>query len=317
MPPATDSGRPAPGLVALRRFALSITAFTVIGHLYLGFEQAYLTPLAALAVGYTLSLILETLDAWARRRPARYRGSARNLVDFLLPTHIAALACAMLLYGNARLLPTVFAVTVAVCGKYLVRVRINGAARHVFNPSNLGISATLLCFGWVAIAPPYQFTEYGGRVSDLVVPAAILVAGTMINAKLTGRMPLIAGWVGGFVLQALIRAAVLPDLLGPALLAMTGVAFVLFTNYMITDPGTTPARPRDQVAFGVGTAMAYGVLVAAHVTFGLFYALTAVCAVRALFLVYRGRRPARAAAVDAASPRSPAPVAAVPVRAAR
>lgn len=308
MPPESDTGRTPRGLTALRRFAISITAFTVIGHLYLGFEQAYLTPVVALLVGYALSLTLETVDAWASARPVRYRGSFRRLVDFLLPTHIAALACAMLLYGNSRLLPTVFAVTVAVCSKYLVRIRTGGVLRHVFNPSNLGISATLVCFSWVAIAPPYQFTEYGGHVVDVLVPAVILVSGTVINAKLTDRMPLILGWLGGFVLQALVRAAFLPDLLGPALLAMTGVAFILFTNYMITDPQTTPVRPRDQVVFGLATAAVYGALVAAHITFGLFYALTLVCAGRGLLALYRARRDRR---TETSEPR-PEPVVAAP-----
>jgi enediyne biosynthesis protein E5 len=296
-----------PGLTALRRFAVSITAFTVLGHLFLGFEQAYLTPVVALLTGYTVALLLETADARAHARPVRYRGSLRRLIDFLLPTHIAALACAMLLYGNARLWPTVFAVTVAVCGKYLIRIRIGGALRHVFNPSNLGISTTLICFSWVAIAPPYQFTEYGGHIVDVAVPALILVAGTMINAKLTGRMPLIAGWIGGFVLQASLRAAFLPDRFVPILLAMTGVAFVLFTNYMITDPGTTPSRPRAQVMFGLATALVYGALVTAHITFGLFYALTLVCAGRGLLELYRGRCTAALEPRPSMSPVSPAP----------
>jgi hypothetical protein len=293
------------GLTALRRFAISITVFTVLGHLWLGFEQAYLTPVAALLTAYVLSLVLESLDAWAQRRPARFRGSFGNLVTFLLPAHIAALACAMLLYGNQRLMPTVFAVTVAITSKYVIRLRVGGVPRHFFNPSNLGISATLICFAWVAIAPPYQFTENTGSIVDWAVPALILVAGTMINGQLTGRMPLILGWVGGFALQAVLRAVIFGDALPAALLTMTGVAFILFTNYMITDPQTTPHRPRDQAIFGTSAALVYGALVAAHVTFGLFYALTIVCAGRFLitFVRTRLRRPQPAEQLVPTSPR--------------
>ncbi|OJF16227.1 enediyne biosynthesis protein UnbU [Couchioplanes caeruleus] len=282
--------RSAKGLTALRRFAVSITVFTVVGHWFLGFEQAYLTPIVAMLVSYSLSLLLETVDAWAQHRPARYRGGAVNMINFLLPAHIAALACAMLLYGNQRLMPTVFAVTLAIASKYLLRIRIGGVPKHFLNPSNFGISATLVLFSWVAIAPPYQFTENVGSVIDWALPGAIMIAGTMINAKLTGRMPLILGWVGGFALQALIRAAIGPDSLASGLLVMTGVAFILFTNYMITDPQTSPSRPRDQVLFGAAAAGVYGVLVAVHITFGLFYALTAVCAGRFLFTVVRRAR---------------------------
>ncbi|WP_199486365.1 enediyne biosynthesis protein UnbU, partial [Actinomadura logoneensis] len=307
VPAATTAARPAkdPRVMALRRFALSISAFTVLGHAVLGFEQAYATPVVALATAYALELGLETLDAWATRRPVKYAGGPRALLDFLLPAHITALACAMLLYANSRLGPVVFAVAIGITSKYLVRVRVNGRPRHVLNPSNLGIAAVLLMFPWVGIAPPYQFTEWIGGPLDWVVPAVILASGTMLNGMLTGRMPLVAGWVGGFLLQAVLRAPLTGTALLSALLPVTGVAFVLFTNYMITDPGTTPTRPRNQVLFGLATAAAYGVLVTFHVVFGLFFALVAVCVLRAIGLAALAFRDARRA--GAAAPAVPAP----------
>ncbi|RMI34509.1 enediyne biosynthesis protein UnbU, partial [Actinomadura harenae] len=297
--------RPAkdPRVVALRRFALSISVFTILGHTVLGFEQAYATPVVALATAYVLEIGLETLDAWATRRPRKYAGGPRALAEFLLPAHITALACAMLLYANSRLGPVVFAVTIGITSKYLVRVRVNGRVRHVLNPSNLGIATVLLLFPWVGIAPPYQFTEWIGGPLDWVVPALILASGTMLNAMLTRKMPLIAGWVGGFLLQAVLRAFLTDTAILSALLPVTGVAFVLFTNYMITDPGTTPTRPRNQMLFGLATAVAYGVLVTFHVVFGLFFALVAVCVLRAAglaFLSFRARRRTDAAAPVAA-----------------
>jgi len=63
---------------------------------------------------------------------------------------------------------------------------------------------------------------------------------------------------------------------------MTGVAFILYTFYMVTDPATTPSGWRDQIVFGVSVAAVYGVLMVMHVVFGLFFALTLVCAFRGL-----------------------------------
>ncbi|HZT57801.1 MAG TPA: hypothetical protein VFA21_04160, partial [Pyrinomonadaceae bacterium] len=45
-------------------------------------------------------------------------------------------------------------------------------------------------------------------------------------------------------------------------------------------PATTPSRRRGQILFGAGVAAAYGFLVVCHVVFGLFFALTIVCALR-------------------------------------
>jgi Na+-translocating ferredoxin:NAD+ oxidoreductase RnfD subunit len=294
-----------PRATALRRFAISISVFTILGHTVLGFEQAYATPLVGLLAAYVLDLGLETLEARTRRRPAKYAGGRTAFVNFLLPAHITGLACAMLLYANSRLWPVVFAVTIAITSKYLVRVRIKGRVRHVMNPSNLGIAAVLILFPWVGIAPPYQFTEWVGTPFDWLIPAAVLLAGTMLNAQLTRKMPLILAWLGVFALQAVVRTAIEGTSTVSALLAMTGVAFVLFTNYMITDPGSTPFRPWNQVAFGAATGAAYGVLVFVHVVYGLFFALVAVSALRAIglgLLSARDRLAERSAGESVAAP---------------
>src|SRR5438128_7186506 len=280
---------------ALRRFGLSITVFTVAGAFLLGFEDSWAQPLVALAVAYPLELALEALEAWADRRRPRFLGGPSAFVHYLLPAHITALSIALLLYPNARLGPIAFATAVAIGSKFVLRVKVGGVKRHFVNPSNLGITATLLLYPWVGIAPPYQFTENIFGVWDWVLPAAVLASGTLLNAKLTGKGPLILGWIGAFALQGIVRSAVFGTPLVAPLLPMTGLVFVLYTNYMVTDPGTTPVAPRSQVAFGVLTAALYGLLVAFHVVFGLFFALTLASACRGVGLYLLGlRRPARA-----------------------
>lgn len=291
--PAVPATGTAPGtdtrVKALRRFALSITAFTVVGHLLLGFEQSPATPLAAVVTSYALALLLERLDSWARDKTPEYAGGFGNLLTFLLPPHITALACAMLLYGNASLWPYLFAVVVANSTKYVVRIRVRGRLRHFLNPSNAGIAITLVLFPWVGIAPPYHFTNNVAGAVDWLVPLGILALGSMLNAKLTGKLPLILGWVGGFVAQAVIRWLVFDHSLVAALLPVTGVAFILYTLYMVTDPATTPVKPRNQVVFGLTTAAVYGILVVSGVVFGLFFALVITCVLRGAVLVVAPR----------------------------
>ena len=65
---------------------------------------------------------------------------------------------------------------------------------------------------------------------------------------------------------------------------MTGIAFLLFTFYMITDPGTTPTKRINQIVFGAAVAFAYAMLLMFHLAFGLFFALVIVCASRGLGL---------------------------------
>lgn len=284
-----------PRISALRRFAISITVLTILGLTVLGFEEAYVTPVIAVLTACLVELILETIEALAQQRPAKYRGSLKQFVDFLLPAYITGLACAMLLYANSELWPIAFAATVAVGSKYAFRVKIKDRTRHFLNPSNIGIVATLLLFHWVGIAPPYQFTEWVSGPFNWLIPVAILTSGTILNAKLTKKMPLIAAWVGVFALQAVVRTALEHTATVSALLVMTGTVFVLFTNYMITDPGTTPVRAWHQAAFGAATAAIYGLLVYSHIVFGLFFSLVIVCALRGAGIVVLSARPRKQA----------------------
>ena len=94
---------------------------------------------------------------------------------------------------------------------------------------------------------------------------------------------------------------------------MTGVAFILYTFYMVTDPATTPSGRREQIVFGLSVAAVYGLLMVTHVVFGLFFALTIVCGVRGLGMYamqwVRRRAPEEMESIAApATLSSPAPV---------
>ncbi|MEV0428262.1 enediyne biosynthesis protein [Micromonospora sp. NPDC050495] len=307
-----------PRLAALRRFALSITVFNLVGYAFLGFEQPWTWPIVAVATAYATELLLEVAAARAEDRPPRFRGEgARGLMDFLLPAHISGVAVNMLLYVNDQVLVMMFGVVAAISGKWLLKAPVRGRIRHFMNPSNLGITVVLLLFPWVSVAPPYHFTENVSGVVDWLIPAVILVTGTMLNAKLTRRSWLIIGWVGMFVVQAVLRGVLLDTSIPAALATMTGVAFILFTNYMITDPGTTPTAPASQLAFGASVAVVYGILTAVSVVYGLFFATATVCLLRggflwALHLIQQAQQRRETTPAQRAAPVSPAVVAPAP-----
>lgn len=268
----------------LRRFAVAITILNVLGHTFFGFEQSLAQPLVALLTTYITELLLEVVCALSERRAPRFIGGLVRLIDFLLPAHISGLAVAMLLYANDRLWVVSFAAAAAIASKYLFRAPIGKGVRHYFNPSNFGITITLLLFSWVGIAPPYHFTENLDRVGDWLLPSIIIVSGSFLNARFTKRLPLIAAWLVFFFFQALARHLFFDASLNAALLPMTGVSFILYTFYMVTDPATTPQGKWAQIAFGASVAIAYGMLMVTHIVFGLFFALTLVCFLRGIGL---------------------------------
>jgi hypothetical protein len=274
--------KPDPRYIALRNFALSISVFNAFGYTLLGFEQPYMWPVFAVLTAYTTEITFEMISAWAYQRQPRFLGGGvRGVYEFLLPSHITALAVNMLIYANNQILPVIFGVFVGVAGKHVFQAPINGRMRHFMNPSNFGIAMSLVCFNsWVSIAPPYEFTEDANTYFRVMIPIIIATAGTVLNTMLTRKVPLILGWMGGFAIQAFVRHGIWDVALFSALSAMTGVAFVLFTNYMITDPGTTPTTARAQFMFGGSVAFVYGALMELNVTYTLFFALVIVCGAR-------------------------------------
>lgn len=273
-------------LGALVRFACAITILTIFGHAILGFEVSILQLLVCVVAGYAAELILEAVGAWSEnRKPAFLGGGFKKLVIFLLPAHITAFAIAMLIYPGDRLLPFAYAGLMGITSKAIFTVVTRGRRRHFLNPSNFGIVATIFVFTSTSLAPPYEFTENIVGYWDWALPAIFICAGTFLNWRFTKKIPLITAWLLAFCLQAVVRHYLFPPTsLFTGFAPITGVPFLLFTFYMITDPQTSPSSVRGQIIFGFSIAFAYMALLALHVVFTLFIALFVVCVGRGIIL---------------------------------
>lgn len=277
--------RPVKMQGALKRFAMSITFLTIVGHLFLGFEQAPIQPLIALLVGYILQLALEWLHAYANNTTPKFYGGFNRLVAFLLPTHIACLSIAMLMYFNDRIWIICFAVAVAITSKTLFRVPTKQGSRHFFNPSNFAISATFLLFPSVGLTMPWMWTTEISGWADWAFPVLIFILGTMLHLKYASRIWVVISFLVSFAAQALFRGLFFEDTnLWTALAPATGVAAMIFTFYMAPDPATSPTGMWQQIVFGTGISLTYMLLVMSHIVFALFFSLTIVCLLRGFIM---------------------------------
>ncbi len=280
-------------LFALWYFTILLIIGTFLGHTILGFEQAWAHHLVCLGAAVSTHVFLEWVDARSKGRPLRFAGGMSNFINFLPPAIIPGLAIATLLYPNDQLWPVAFAAVLSIASKVLVRAPVgNNLTQHVFNPSNFGMTATLLVLPFVGVAPPYHFTEGITGAWDWVAPGILLTSGIVIHALFTGRLVLVMAWITGFVLQALTRSWLYDIPVVVPLAPMTSVAFMLFTLYMIPDPATTPLKKTHQAIFGLAVATMYGLLLVNNVVYGLFLALFLVCAGRgiSLFLTHGMQR---------------------------
>ncbi|CCE23293.1 RnfABCDGE type electron transport complex subunit D [Methylotuvimicrobium alcaliphilum] len=285
-------GSPKLRLFALGYFAALITLWTILGHTVLGFEQSGLQPIVAVASACFTHWLLEWVDSRSTRRAPRYGNSLSDRFIFLLPALIPGLAVGMLIYPNELLWPMIFASALSIASKIVFRAPVGQGSQHIFNPSNFGITVTLLLFPWIGLAPPYQFTENVTGLWHWIIPGFILISGIIVHAYFTGRLPLCIAWIGGFLLQAFLRSWYFDIPWIVPLIPMTSAAFILFTLYMIPDPATTPLNPFRQILFGLAVAAVYALLLIENIVFGLFIALFAVCACRGagLYLIAHRQR---------------------------
>ena len=277
-------------LAALRRFAITISVLNVLGHTVLGFENSWAQMFVALGTSYLTELLLEVVDASASGRPRRFEGGIVNFIDFLLPAHISGLAVSMLLYTGELLLPFVFAAAVAIASKALFTFPVNDSERHFLNPSNTGIALTVFLFPTIAPIMPWQFTESLSDGPSRIFPVIVICLGAFMNWRYTRRMPLILAWVLMFAVQGVVRCLINDLPLTVGLVPLTGVSFLLFTFYMVTDPGATPSSSREQIVFGAAIAVVYCLLILTHVEFGFFYSLFIVSFLRGLILRLKAMR---------------------------
>jgi hypothetical protein len=296
--------------MGLRTSATFATIFTILGHTVFGFEQSWAQVFVALLSGYSCAFLFEWVDARSNGRVPEFMGGGKwKVVNFLLAPHMTSITISFLIYTNERLWIMALACAIAIGSKYVLRVRVNGRLRHFMNPSNFAIAVVLYAFQWTGMLP-WAYTVNLHGAWDWIVPAIIVMLGIRLNILFTGRIPTIVAWLTSFVVFAGLRSWYLGYPFTGQLVVLTGIPMVLFTLYMITDPQTSPAKRSSQILFGSGIALAYSLLLMAHVQYTMFYSVAAVCMVRGIWLYWDDLRATSSIRI----PQGGAPLAQEPIK---
>src|SRR5690242_11007508 len=133
---------------------------------------------------------------------------------------------------------------ISITSKYVLR--LNG--RHLWNPSNFGISAMLFLAGETVGSLSIQWGNY---LWPMIV---IWLLGALIIWRLR-RFHITATYVASFIVYALVRSAITGTPWQSEIAPITGPMYQLFVFFMITDPKTTVRSKTGQciVAFAVAT----------------------------------------------------------------
>jgi len=202
-----------------------ITLILLAGQLSYGILESYERTLVAIATAIATELILGRI----------FMGKWLNVAS----AYITGISVGILVRSPA-FWPYAVGAALAITSKYVLRFR----GRHLWNPSNFGISVMLFLLPATVAMLSIQ---WGNNLWSMVV---IWVLGSVIIWRLR-RFHISATYIISFLVLAVIRSWLIHEPWLSEVSPITGPEYQLFIFFMITDPRTTVRSKRGQcvVAF--------------------------------------------------------------------
>ncbi|HET9567294.1 MAG TPA: hypothetical protein VFP16_02955 [Vicinamibacterales bacterium] len=178
--------------------------------------------------------------------------------------------------------PYFFTSFISILSKYVLRLK----GRHIWNPTNFGVSAIVL------LAPATVTVlsiQWGNAVAPMVV---IWLLGAVIVWRV-GRAHISATYVAAFFVFSFVRSALTGVPWLATVAPITGPMYQLFIFFMITDPKTTVRSKKWQCVVVVLVAFVEMLMRLAEVVYAPFYALFVVGSIAMVIDITRESRSSR------------------------
>lgn len=244
-PPQAPSRR---ALIDSRYVApLFITCILLVGQLTFGILESYPRTLLAIGTSIAAELILGRLllNKWLHPASA----------------YISGISVGILLRSPAYW-PYALCSLISITSKYVLRVK----DRHLWNPSNFGVSAMLFLAPATVASLSIQWGNY------LLPMLVIWILGFVIVWRVR-RLHITATYVVSFFVFAFLRSWVLHEPWQSEVAPITGPMYQLFIFFMITDPKTTVRSKRGQCLVAFLIAVVETALRFLQSVYAPFYAL--------------------------------------------
>jgi enediyne biosynthesis protein E5 len=224
-----------------------ITCILLAGHLSFGILESYPKTLLAIVTSIAFELALGRIFVHKWLNPAS--------------AYITGISVGILVRSPAYW-PYVLCAAISIMSKYVLRVK----GRHIWNPSNFGISVMLFLAADTVASLSIQWGNY-------LLPMLIIWAlGSIIIARLH-RFHITGIYVASFLAFAFLRSWMTGSPWQSEVAPITGPMYQLFIFFMITDPKTTVRSKRGQCIVVFLVASLEMVLRLRQVVYAPFYAL--------------------------------------------
>jgi Na+-translocating ferredoxin:NAD+ oxidoreductase RnfD subunit len=224
---------------------LLITAILVVGNYSYGISENLSSPLLSRLTNGWISTYSPTLVAILTALVAELILSRLVVGKWphLASAYISGISVGILI-RSPEVWPYVMCSLISITSKYAIRWR----GRHLWNPSNLGVSVMLFLAQDEVAALSLQWSN---QFWPLLV---IWVLGCLILYKV-GRLHVTLTYAAAFVLLALVRSVATHTSWLTQVAPLTGPMYQLFIFFMITDPRTTPRTKLRQCAVVIVVAV--------------------------------------------------------------
>ncbi|MEO6809926.1 MAG: hypothetical protein ABI353_12505 [Isosphaeraceae bacterium] len=251
-----------------------ITCILLAGQLGFGFLESYSRTALAIACGIVMEMVLSRLivGKWPH----------------LASAYITGISVGILIRSPA-FWPYAMCSMISITSKYAIRWR----GQHLYNPSNLGVSAMLFLAPTTVAALSVQ---WGNTVWPMIV---IWCLGTFIVWRLK-RLHICVTYIISFLLFSFVRSLVTGKPWLGEVSPITGPMYQLFILFMITDPKTTVRSYWGQCVVVFIVALVEMLLRLNRVVQAPFYALFLVGPVALLLELWWKSRRAGPAAIPPA-----------------
>src|SRR5579872_6484433 len=283
MSPTAEIITPMPAPARRKRFfspenrylaPVFITCILLAGHLSFGILESYKKTLLAIVVSIATELLLGQLFYRKWLHPAS--------------AYISGISVGILVRSPAYW-PYALCSAISIMSKYVLRVK----GRHIWNPSNFGISAMLFLAADTVASLSIQWGNY------LWPMLVIWALGSIIIARLH-RFHITGIYVVSFLAFAFLRSWMTGSPWQSEVAPITGPMYQLFIFFMITDPKTTVRSKRGQCVVVFLVALLEMVMRLEQVVYAPFYALFIVGPVAMLVEIWMDSRRENSAKVVAA-----------------
>jgi Na+-translocating ferredoxin:NAD+ oxidoreductase RnfD subunit len=237
---------------------------------WLSFDNRYLPPIFITFILLVGQLVGGILESYEKTLIAIVSAIATEILlgrlitgkwPHLASAYITGISVGILVRSPATWL-YVWCSVISIMSKYVLRVR----GRHIWNPSNFGISAMLFLASFMGATLSVQ---WGNSLPPMLV---IWALGSLIIYRLK-RFHISATYVASFLLFGLLRSWITGHGFQAEIAPLTGPMYQLFVFFMITDPKTTVRSKLGQCAVAVGIALIEMILRLFEVVHAPYYAL--------------------------------------------